>query len=43
METVLMDILGAVATFLVAFVVGMTYGGLSRKITARVQKRKGPP
>ena len=43
METVLMDILGAVVTFLVAFVVGMTYGGLSRKITARVQNRKGPP
>ncbi len=38
-----MDILGAVVTFLVAFVVGMTYGGLSRKITARVQNRKGPP
>ncbi len=43
MKTVLMDILGAVATFLVAFVVGMTYGGLNRKITARVQNRKGPP
>jgi len=43
METVLMDILGAAVTFLVAFVVGMTYGGLSRKITARVQNRKGPP
>ncbi len=43
MEVVLMDILGAVVTFLVAFVVGMTYGGLSRKITARVQNRKGPP
>jgi len=43
MEAVLMNILGAVVTFLVAFVVGMTYGGLSRKITARVQNRKGPP
>ncbi len=38
-----MNILGAIVTFLVAFVVGMTYGGLSRKITARVQNRKGPP
>jgi len=43
MEAVLMNILGAIATFLVAFVVGMTYGGLNRKITARVQNRKGPP
>ncbi|UBM62715.1 NADH-quinone oxidoreductase subunit H [Candidatus Sulfidibacterium hydrothermale] len=43
METVLMDILGAVVTFMVAFVVGMTYGGLTRKITARIQNRKGPP
>ena len=43
MEVVLINILGAVVTFLVAFVVGMTYGGLSRKITARVQNRKGPP
>ncbi len=43
MEVVLMNILGAVVTFIVAFVVGMTYGGLSRKITARVQNRKGPP
>lgn len=43
MEAVLMNILGAVVTFIVAFIVGMTYGGLSRKITARVQNRKGPP
>ena len=43
MEEVLYNVLGAVATFLVAFVVGMTYGGLNRKITARVQNRKGPP
>ncbi len=43
MEKVLLDILGAIVTFLVAFVVGMTYGGLNRKITARVQNRKGPP
>lgn len=37
------NILGAIVTFLVAFIVGMTYGGLNRKITARVQNRKGPP
>lgn len=43
MEEILFNILGAVVTFIVAFVVGMTYGGLSRKITARVQNRKGPP
>lgn len=43
MEVVLMNILGAVVTFLLAFVVGMTYGGLNRKITARIQNRKGPP
>ena len=43
MEEILMNILGAVVTFIVAFVVGMTYGGLTRKITARVQNRKGPP
>ncbi len=43
MEEVLYNVLGAIATFLVAFVVGMTYGGLNRKITARVQNRKGPP
>lgn len=43
MEEVLYNILGAVVTFFVAFVVGITYGGLTRKITARVQNRKGPP
>ncbi len=43
MEEILMNILGAVVTFIVAFIVGMTYGGLTRKITARVQNRKGPP
>jgi len=36
-------ILGAIATFILAFVVGLTYMGLSRKVTARVQNRKGPP
>jgi len=43
MEVVLMNILGAVVTFLLAFVGGMTYGGVDRKITARIQNRKGPP
>ena len=38
-----MNILGAVTTFLLAFTVGMTYGGLRRKIVARVQNRYGPP
>ena len=40
---ILIDILGAIATFVLAFVVGLTYMGLSRKVTARVQNRKGPP
>jgi NADH-quinone oxidoreductase subunit H len=43
MEEILMNILGAIVTFIVAFAVGMTYGGLTRKITARIQNRKGPP
>jgi len=43
MEKIVIDILGAILTFILAFAVGMTYGGLSRKITARVQNRKGPP
>ena len=43
MEEVLFNILGAVVTFIVAFAVGMTYGGLTRKITARIHNRKGPP
>ncbi|NOX87380.1 MAG: NADH-quinone oxidoreductase subunit H [Chlorobi bacterium] len=38
-----LNILGAIATVILAFVVGMTYGGIVRKITARVQNRKGPP
>ena len=42
MELIL-NILGAIATVILAFVVGMTYGGVVRKITARVQNRKGPP
>ena len=31
------------ATFILAFIVGMTYGGIVRKITARVHNRFGPP
>ncbi len=36
-------LLGAVVTFILAFFVGITYGSLSRIITARVQNRIGPP
>jgi NADH-quinone oxidoreductase subunit H len=43
MESVLYNIWGAIVTIIVAFVVGLTYMGLSRKITARIQNRKGPP
>jgi NADH-quinone oxidoreductase subunit H len=43
MDSIWYKILGAVVSFIVAFAVGMTYMGLSRKITARVQNRKGPP
>ena len=43
MESVLYNIMGAIVTIIVAFVVGLTYMGLSRKITARIQNRKGPP
>jgi len=38
-----MKILGFVITPLVAFAVGVTYGGIVRKITARIQNRVGPP
>ena len=37
------NIFGAVITIILAFTVGMTYMGISRKITARVQNRVGPP
>ncbi len=40
---ILIKILGAIATVILAFTVGMTYGGLSRKVIARVQNRIGPP
>jgi len=43
MESVGYYILGVVVTVILAFTVGITYMGLSRKITARVQNRKGPP
>ena len=43
MELILYKVFGAVVTFILAFVVGMTYMGISRKITARVQNRFGPP
>ena len=39
----LTNILGAIATIILAFVVGMTYGGLVRKITAGVHNRLRPP
>jgi NADH-quinone oxidoreductase subunit H len=43
MEHILIKILGAMATFVLAFTVGMTYGGIVRKITARAHNRIGPP
>ena len=43
MEHILIKVLEAMATFLLAFIVGMTYGGLNRKITGRVHNRLGPP
>ncbi len=36
-------ITGFVLTPIIAFVVGVTYGGLVRNITARIQNRFGPP
>ncbi|MEA1897614.1 MAG: complex I subunit 1 family protein [Bacteroidota bacterium] len=43
MESMVYNIAGALVTLILAFVVGMTYMGLSRKITARIQNRYGPP
>ncbi len=43
MDKLLLNILGAIVTIIVAFIVGITYMGLDRKITARVQNRYGPP
>ncbi len=42
MELIL-NILGAIATIILAFTVGMSYGGIVRKITARIHNRMGPP
>ncbi len=36
-------ILGIIITIITAFTVGMFYGGISRKVTARIQNRVGPP
>jgi NADH-quinone oxidoreductase subunit H len=43
MNTILIEILGALATILLAFIVGMFYGGAHRKVIARIQNRVGPP
>jgi len=43
MEELGLKIFGAILTTFVAFAVGMTYGGIVRKLTARVQNRYGPP
>jgi len=42
MEDLGIKILGAILTTIMAFAVGMTYGGITRKLTARVQNRRGP-
>ncbi len=38
-----LNILGAIATIILAFTVGISYGGIVRKITARIHNRIGPP
>jgi len=43
MEGIGFNILGAFLTAILAFSVGMLFGGLRRKITARTQNRVGPP
>ncbi len=43
MGDILYKILGAILTTILAFSVGMLYGGLRRKIIARIQNRVGPP
>ncbi len=43
MEGIFIKILGAFLTAILAFVVGMLYGGLRRKVIARAQNRVGPP
>ena len=42
MEDLGIKIIGALLTVVLAFTVGMTYGGIVRKLTARVQNRRGP-
>ncbi len=43
MEGIAYKILGALLTTILAFSVGMLYGGIRRKIIARIQNRVGPP
>ncbi len=43
MEDIGIKLLGAFLTTVLAFTVGMFYGGITRKLTARVQNRVGPP
>jgi len=40
---ILIKIFGVLLTIILAFTVGMTYGGLYRKVIARIQNRIGPP
>ncbi len=43
MEINWLKVLGILFTPVIAFIVGVTYGGLTRIITARIQNRYGPP
>ncbi len=43
MDSTTIKILGFIVTPVVAFIVGVLYGGIVRKITARIQNRVGPP
>ncbi len=43
MEINWLKVLGILFTPVIAFIVGVTYGGLTRIITARIQNRFGPP
>ncbi len=43
MEGILFKIFGAFITAILAFTVGMLFGGLRRKVIARAQNRVGPP
>jgi len=42
-NSIWISILGFLATVVLAFTVGVFYGGFVRKITARIQNRVGPP